>query len=342
MTQKQNQKQPTSLKLAFLGTGGIASRHARAAAESGVEVVGACDVREQAVRKFLEKNFDAEKASVPAFTDAERMYEQTRPDAVVICTPHTLHFEHCMQAIERGCHVLVEKPMVTSSQDAYKLRDRVRETGKVLVVGFNTPCSKELFYVREVIRTGKLGRLELISGYLSQGWKQAVGGSWRTDPSLSGGGQAYDSGAHLLTSVCWSVESRVKQVGAFIDQLDTPVDINSAINVRFENGVLAALSISGNCNAAGAGLHFMFEKGRIDMDGWNASWIKVHDPSDALKQMPMTESMNAGSPFENFLHAIEGKAEARTSVENGVIHSELMDAIYASAESGRIVGQTPA
>ena len=154
---------------------------------------------------------EAEGAGLPAFADPAEMYATVKPDAVVICTPHTLHHEHGMGALEAGCHVLMEKPMVTAAADAYEMKSKVEETGKVFVIGFNTACSPYFYYLREQIRSGAFGKLELVNGYLAQGWMKPTAGSWRQDPKLSGGGQAYDSGAHLFNSLCWSVESRVAE-----------------------------------------------------------------------------------------------------------------------------------
>ena len=122
------------------------------------------------------------------------MLKETTPDAVVISTPHTLHFEQGMQALEAGCHVLMEKPMVTASKDAYTLAEKVEETGLTLTIGYNTPCTPNFYYTREVVRSGEFGKLELVIGYITQGWKGGTTGTWRQNPKLSGGGQAYDSG----------------------------------------------------------------------------------------------------------------------------------------------------
>ena len=65
----------------------------------------------------------------------------------------------------------------------------------------------------------------------------------KLDPALSGGGMLYDSGAHVMNSLVWIVESDVAEVHAYVDNLDTRVDINGTINVRFANGVIAAIAI---------------------------------------------------------------------------------------------------
>src|SRR5690606_17030921 len=125
------------------------------------------------------------------FTDYDEMLASLKPDAVLISTPHTLHYEHGMKALEAGCHVFMEKPMVTQVDHAYKIAEKVKETGKVFVVGYNTPCTPAFKYLRDQIRAGAWGRLEIVTGYITQAWKRGTQGTWRQDPALSGGGQAY-------------------------------------------------------------------------------------------------------------------------------------------------------
>ena len=261
------------------------------------------------------------------------MYDKTKPDIVSIATPHTLHYEHAMQAVERGCHVLMEKPMVTDSRQAHALRDAVNERGLIMCVAYNTPCTPEFAYLRDLIRREELGQLELIAGHVSQGWLKATAGTWRQDPALAGGGQAYDTGAHTFNSLCWSVESHPQQVFALIDNKGTDVDINSSANIRFENGVFASIVVGGNCAANGAHMAYLFERGKVEIDPWNGSWIRIIKDGQPVKYPPITgEPMQ---PADNFLDAVQGKAEPRTSPENGVIQAELMDLIYESARTGQ-------
>ncbi len=322
------------LRIAFLGTGGIAAKHSRYLKDrEDVQIVGGCDVSEEVVESLWQRTWTERhpQPAPPAYTDAEKMYRETKADGVVICTPHTLHFEHAMQALDAGCHVLMEKPMVTDAANAYELRDKVRETGKIFVIGYNTPCTPEFLYLRNLIRKKELGRLELVIGHLSQGWRNATVGKWRQDPTLAGGGMAYDSGAHLLNSLCWTVESNIVEVYAMTDNLGTPVDINSAMTVRFENGAFASIGIGGNCPNNSALLTYLFDNGRVEIDGWTGSFIKVVRGNQQEKYPAITPDMFAGPPAQNWIESIQGEAEPRTSPENGIIQSELMDAIYESA-----------
>ncbi len=325
----------SKVRVAIMGCGGMAGAHARRLrGNPDVEIVGLADVDLGRLEAFIQRNLADYEPRPALFTDAATMYAETKADAVVIVTPHTLHFEHGMQALDHGLHVLMEKPMVTDSGQAHKLAARVQETGKILVVGYNTPCTPEFRYLRNLVRTQELGRLELVSGWLVQNWKQGTRGSWRQDPALSGGGQMYDSGAHLFNSLVWTVEQPVSEVFAFVDNQDTPVDINGTVNIRFANGTLATITIGGNCPSDGAGLTLVFEEGRVEVDGWGGSWIRVFRRGQGQIKYPPIPGKSE-TPDDNFIDAILGRAEPQTSPTNGIQQSELMDCIYESARTGQ-------
>jgi len=322
-----------SVRMAILGCGGMAGAHAnRFKNHPDVRIVACCDVNPEVVEAYIAKHLAGYAPKPAIFTDPAAMYREATPDAVTIVTPHTMHYAHGVQALDAGCHVFMEKPMVTAADQAHALAAKVAQTGKMLVVGYNSPCTPEMQFVRAAIRDGRFGKLELMSGFLSQNWKTATAGTWRQKPELSGGGQAYDSGAHLLNSVCWSIESDIKQVFAVCDNLGTPVDINATITIQFTNGATAGITISGNCVSSGASLTSVFERGRIEVDGWGGSWIRVFKREQI--KYPVIPG-KAQSPNDNFIDAVLGRAEPCTTARNGIIQSELMDAIYASAASGR-------
>ena len=252
----------------------MSRHHARRILEHpDAELAALCDVDAGLIERWVDENLQESLAgspAPPAYADAAAMYREAALDAVVIGTPHTAHFEHGRQAIAAGCHVFMEKPMVTDTGQARELERLVAASGRILVVGYNTPSTPAFRYLRELVRAGTLGKLELVDGFLSQNWRTNTTGTWRQDPALSGGGQAYDSGSHLLNSVVWTVESSPERVFAFMDNQGTPVDINSVFAVRFANGVMASITVSGNCASDGAGLVFIFENGRVEIDGWTA------------------------------------------------------------------------
>jgi len=324
------------VRITFLGCGGMMGAHAqRLKDHPDVDIVGLCDVSEEVLARFEGKHLAGTRQKPTHFLDAGQMYAKLKPDAVLISTPHTQHYDQGVQALAAGCHVFMEKPMVTSLDHAYALAQAVKKSGKVFVIGYNTPCSAEFNYLRGAIRAKTFGKLELVMGFLSQDWLRGTTGLWRQDPALSGGGQAYDSGAHLFNSLCWSVESDVEEVFAFVDNHGSRVDINSVSSVRFANGVMANITVGGNCPGGGSFMAFIFDGGRVEIDGWGATWINVWKGDQKVKYPPITPDLGASSPDHNFIDAVLGRSEPRTSVENGIIQSQLMDAIYESQRTGK-------
>jgi len=323
------------LRIGIIGCGGMGGVHARRLkAMVEVEVAALCDLTTEIAGAFRQQHFGDAGKDIPVYAGSAALYAGTALDAVVIATPHTLHFAQGMEALDHGCHVLMEKPMVTRAADAYALAARVKESGKVFTIGYNTPCTPAFGYLREKIRSNAFGKLELVTGYLSQWWMKATVGKWRQDPNFSGGGQAYDSGAHLMNSLVWSVESRPAEVFAFVDNHGTAVDINSVIAIRFENGVMASLCISGNCPAAAGPMSFLFDNGRVDIDGWGGSWLDVFVKGEP--ESPELPKLD-GTPDRNFVDSVLGRCVPLTSPLNGIYHTEIMDAIYRAATTGRAV-----
>ena len=323
------------IQMAILGCGGMSGAHARRYKDNpAVQIVALCDVKPEIVEAYIARNLPDVSPKPKIYTDPARMYGENSLDAVTIVTPHTMHFKHGMQAIEAGLNVFMEKPMVTDSADAHALKEAVEASDRILVVGYNSSCTPQLQWLREAIRTNKFGKLETVTGWLSQSWAKGTAGSWRQDPSLSGGGQMYDSGAHIFNSLVWSVEAPIERVFAFSDNLGTPVDINSVVAIKFRNGVLATMTINGNSASSAAGMVYNFEDARVEVDGWGGNWARLYDKGYGSKELEIELQGKAQTPNDNFIDALLGRAAPLTSPQNGINHSELMDAIYQSIETG--------
>lgn len=328
------------LRIGLVGCGSIARRHAQSVVSSdAADLVAVCDVSTEIMDHFISEHLP-EALRPTLFTDQDELYARSNLDGVVIATPHSMHCEQASRALAAGCHVLVEKPMVTTATDAYALRDRAEAAGKLLLIGYNTPCTPTFQRLRSIVRGKRLGKLELVTGFLTQPWMEITARShpWKRDPILAGGGQAYDSGAHLLNSLIWALESSPAEVYAMVDFMGTPVDINSALVARFASGVLATIIISGNCPSNASGMEFIFAGGRVSIDGWSGSWLRAYDGDGEIDELSCTGE--ATPTALNFVAAIRGEEEPATGPTDGVRQSELMDALYESVRTGRPV--TPA
>ena len=122
---------------------------------------------------------------------------------------------------------------------------------------------------------------------------------------------------------------------AMVDNHGTKVDINSTLTVRFKNGVMASIAIGGNCVKGGGHMVFIFENGRVEIDGWGGGWIKVY--ADGEEEQPSLDEEKKITPTDNFIDAVLQTDTVRVTPEHGIIHSELMDAVYSSSQTKKPV-----
>jgi predicted dehydrogenase len=329
------------LSFALVGCGGMANWHAQQLkAIPEVKVVALCDTVGKNVKVFQEKYF----AEAEGFESYEGMLEKLKGklDAVVLVTPHTLHYPQAKKALEAGVNVLCEKPMVTSSEHAYDLWKTVKSSGKMMGITYQSPYTAEFGYLAEQRDAGKWGKVQVISGWLSQWWLELTRSSWRQEPAMSGGGQMYDSGAHLLNAMMWLMNDPVVEVGCFYDRVGSKVDINGVAIVRFQNGALGSIAIGGNSPPFKTEIQIQTDKmvietdqygGKLEMKGLNGK--KIY-PAVKLDERP-----SAGTPHLNFVQALMGKEKLRAPVRYGVLLSALMDAMYESADTHSIVKVKP-
>ncbi len=162
------------LKIGFIGVGGIAHGHvARLKKRPEVEIVGICDPSEESIARIRERQG---LENVPAFSDYRDMLDRVEMDGVVIASPHTLHFEQIMASLEKGCHVLTEKPMVCTQEHAKAVLRKAEETGKIVMISYQRHYFPEFIYIKQRIESGALGELTFVSALQGQDWLRGCRG----------------------------------------------------------------------------------------------------------------------------------------------------------------------
>lgn len=233
----------SKIRMGMIGTGGISHVHGRQLLElEEVDIVALSDTSTENREKFAAK-FELE--SVQHFTDYKVMLDEAQLDAVVICSPHTLHFQQATDALNKGLHVLIEKPMTCSSEEAELLIATAEKAGKVMQVSYQRHFQPEFLFIREAIASGEIGKLTSITASLYQEWKQFTTGLWRQVPELSGGGMLMDSGSHIIDVLLWTTGLTPAEVKTNLHTQGAPVEIDSFTSIRFEEGAVAGLSIIG-------------------------------------------------------------------------------------------------
>ena len=156
----------------------------------------------------LVKSSDAqEKAdalSVPkGYSDYKEMIDRENLDCVHICTANNSHYEIADYALDRGVHVLCEKPLTLSSAEAEKLVKKAKEKGLINAVNYNYRYYPMAYQMREMVRAGEVGDVYTIHGGYLQDWLYLdTDYNWRLEPELSGDSRAFsDIGTHWLDLV---------------------------------------------------------------------------------------------------------------------------------------------
>jgi predicted dehydrogenase len=241
-----------SVRIGIIGCGSISWEHVRRLSllkEGEARVVALCDIvknNAENLRRYVNvfRNIAPEALDQNAiFEDYDSMLSSVELDAVIVCTPHNMHYEHTMKALRRGLHVLVEKPMALSVREAEDMVNEASKRNLVLTVGYQRHCQPEYVYARRKILSGELGEPHMIVGWLVQNLVAA--GRFYLNPEVSGGGQLKASGTHLVDVILWMTDTEPVKVKAFMDRAGAPVELYAVLAVELSNGALASISISG-------------------------------------------------------------------------------------------------
>ena len=148
------------LRIGFIGTGGIANSHMKAYKQfDDVEIVAGADLVEGRAAEFFAK-YDL--PNVKCYTDYKQMIAENELDAVSICTYNRQHAGPAMYAMQHGIHVLLEKPMTVTLDEAVELCRVEKETGMILSIGFQPRFDPNMQEIGKIVRSGVLGKIYYI------------------------------------------------------------------------------------------------------------------------------------------------------------------------------------
>ncbi len=200
-----------TLGIAIVGTGMIGAVHRRAALLAGATVRGVAASSAQRAREV------AQSWNVPrGYRDIDELLADPQVQVVHICTPNHLHRAMAQAALEAGKHVICEKPLATTLEDAQALAALAASTGRVATVPFVYRYHPVVREARERIAQGELGPLHLIHGSYLQDWLlDPASNNWRVDPALGGASRVFaDIGSHWCDLVEWVGGERFVDVSA--------------------------------------------------------------------------------------------------------------------------------
>ncbi|WP_114963862.1 Gfo/Idh/MocA family protein [Tritonibacter mobilis] len=271
-------------------------------------------------------------------------------EAVSIVTPNHVHAAAAQAFLARGIHVICDKPLTSTMEDALALEKAVADSKALFVLTHNYTGYPMIRQAREMVTSGALGAIRIVQAEYPQDWltspmeneglKQA---EWRTDPTRSGaGGSIGDIGTHAHNLACFVTGLTVESLAADMQVFGAgrTLDDNAHVLLRFTGGARGMLWSSqvapGNENALK--LRVYGEKGGIEwsQEDPNYLWYTAHgepkrlmtrngagatDASQAVSRIP------GGHPegyLEGFASIYNGAADAIRAVQDGVDHADAM------------------
>ncbi len=344
------------LKVGVIGLGNIAKEHLRAYQNNPrVEIAALCNTNAARLAAYAKEFHVAQ-----TFTDLDEMLALPELDAVSICAINSQHAPYALRAIAAGKHVLVEKPMATTLAQAEQMRDAADAAGVLLMVGFVCRFGEDTEMLRDMVDAGVLGEIYYAkASYLR---RHGCPGGWFQNRALSGGGPLIDLGVHRIDQVRYlagsprpisvygatfsklqnrpglrdGISARVRAGSGSSDIFDVE-DLASAM-VRFDNGLVLQVEASFSLN-------LREDQENIELFGTRAgarlnpfevyTELGGHMVSATAAQAPViTFARLFDREIDHFAACILDGAPCRASAEDGVIVTQIVDAIYRSAECG--------
>jgi len=212
----------SKLRVGFIGAGRITDLHCLGYKDNPkAELYAVCDVNEALLQRRVR-----EWGVARAYTDYRQLLADPDVEAVEVITPHDLHAEMTVAALEAGKHVSVQKPMALNLAEADAMIEAAERSGKLFRVFENFRYYPPYNKAKELLEAGEIGeplsiRIKCVSGDRRYGWQVPEGAwRWRADPARCGGSPGlFDHGYHVW-SIAMYFLGRVERVFAFIGRTE--------------------------------------------------------------------------------------------------------------------------
>jgi predicted dehydrogenase len=337
------------IKFALVGCGRIAKRHSELLGFQQIanaSLVAVCDVLEEKAKKL------GEQFNIPYYTDMDEMMQNENIDIVSVLTESGYHAKHVINLAKYGKHVVVEKPMALTLDDADKMIEVCDKNNVRLFVvkqnRFNVPVVK----LREAIDLNRFGKLVL--GTIRVRWcrdqKYYDQADWRGKWSMDGGVLTNQASHHvdLLEWMMGDVESVfAKSMTALVD---IEAEDTAIVTIKFKNGALGIIEATTAVRPVDleGSISVLGEKGAVEIGGfavnkmihWNFE-VEQEGDDKVMEQYSVNPPNVYGFGHQEYYdHVVDSIINNKAQLVDGFVGRkslELVTAIYESIETGKEV-----
>ncbi|MDZ4686633.1 MAG: Gfo/Idh/MocA family oxidoreductase [Planctomycetaceae bacterium] len=320
-----------ALHIAIIGCGRMGRHHAELIARDGrSRVVAVFDPLAETAQCLVADT--APTAEIAALWEA--VLQRDGIDGVILCTPTAEHFMQCQAALERGWHVLCEKPLARTAEEIQSLialGRQHRERGRAFSVGYQRRHWGTCRTLRKLVQSGRYGAVRAVSLHAVENWQSTIAGTWRDDPVQNPGGFIGDAGSHKLDILGYITGLPPREVFARSDCRGSRVEIVASVSAVFGDDVPVTMDFIGDGHRLAEDLHIHLADADLVLRD-NALYVVERN-----ELRPLSADEPHGEPVTGWLDAILNGAENLAPPECAWPVWQLTAAIRESARTGMSV-----
>ena len=317
----------SAVRFGLVGAGGIAQAYSAAIAEmKNVELVAVADVNPEAAKAM------ADQHGAKAFDSCQAMLDDGQVEAVIVSTPPLFHPEHCNAFLEKGIHVLCEKPLAIDSASAVSMADAAKAGKAIFTMASKFRFVDDIQQARKFVEEGKIGDIILYENCFSG--KVDMTKRWNSNPEVSGGGVLIDNGTHSLDIMRYLLgdlsEIRVVE-GSRVQSMSVEDTVH--VFVRAKSGAMGCIDLSWSIHKPSDYFISLYGSNGTLQIGWKGSRFKLNDDKGWTEFGTGYDKIACfQNQLSNFANAIRIGEELVITPEDGIASVCTVEAAYQAME----------
>lgn len=336
------------LKVGVIGCGSISVRRhlPEYAANENVRIVAVCDINEERAQDT------AELYNAKLFFDYEEMLKDPEIDAISVCLPNYLHAPVSIAALNAGKHVLCEKPMATSRDEAEQMIAAAESNNKKLMIAHNQRFVSSHAKAKQILADGELGKVYSFRTAFGhggpEGWSADGRDSWFFRKEEAFIGAMGDLGVHKSDLIRYLLGEEVTEVAAFVESTakeGTDIDDNAVCILKMESGIIGTMAASWSYVPKSDNSTVIYaEKGtiRLEDDPDHALIVQYRSGETVKYELDKIQTNDAGGQhnshvIDHFVDAVLNGKEVPISGTEGMKSLQVILAALEATDKKQIV-----